>query len=206
MPVTNASIKTLKDFYSAITTKGLRTNHMFQLEFAGGDPLSQPYIDQLNTENYIVYAQSAAVPGRQIVNEAVSFYGFPFQVPVNTTYVQTWDCNVRCDKDVQMRDIFEGWMNSISDLSKSTGGSKGIVPVGTYALLHLLSPEFFNAAGVANIVRTYKMMGIYPSNLGNIEQDHNSNAITTFSTTFTFQYWYAISGTDTGDGTDPLAP
>jgi hypothetical protein len=206
MPVTNASIKTLKDFYSAITTKGLRTNHMFQLEFAGGDPLSKPYIDQLNTDNYIVYAQSAAVPGRQIVNEAVSFYGFPFQVPVNTTYVQTWDCNVRCDKDVQIRDIFEGWMNSISDLSKSTGGSKGIVPVGTYALLHLLSPDFFNASGNANIVRTYKMMGIYPSNLGNIEQDHNSNAITTFSTTFTFQYWYPVRGDETGDGIDPLAP
>ena len=202
----NATIKTLRDFYSTITTNGLRTNHMFQLEFASGDAdIGAAAIKRLNQGNFIVYAQSAAVPGRTIVNEAVSFYGFPFQVPVNTTYTQTWDCNVRCDTNLEMRDIFEGWMDTVSSLAKSTGGSKGLVPVNTYALVHLLSPDFFNQNGAANVVRSYKMVGIYPSNLGNIEQDHNSNAISTFSTTFTFQYWYPVKFGESGDGIDPLA-
>lgn len=200
MATTNNDIKTLKNFYEVLTTKGLRTQHMFQLQFSGTE---NPYITRLQNENFVVYANSANVPGRQIVNEAVPFYGFPFQVPVNTTYTQTWECNMRCDKNLEVRSIFEGWMDLISDLKKSTGGSKGMVPVNTYALVHLLSPDFFNEGSDATVVRTYKCVGIYPSNLGDMTNDHSSNAISTFATTFTFQYWYPYSTGD-GAGEDPL--
>jgi hypothetical protein len=202
----NADIKTLKDFYQTISTKGVRTAHMFSLQFgANGTGPGASSINRLQNSNFIVYAESANLPGRTIENQPLPFYGFSFQIPVNTAYTQTWTANVRCDTNVEIRDIFETWMNDIADLRKSTGGSKGRVPTGTYGLIHLLSPSFFNSDGsTGDIVRTYRLEGIFPQSLGDMEHTHASSNITSFQTTFTFQYWYVEGSVLSTDTTNPL--
>lgn len=192
----NDNVKHLRDFYSKIKGEGLRVSHQFQLQF-GGNGIPAGFND------YIVYAYSAALPGRQIVTEDVPFYGFPFKVPVNTTYSQEWSMSIRCDTNLKIRALFEDWYNNIADLSKSTGGSKGVVPSDAYALVHMLDPAYFNNSGSGKIVRTYRLEGIFPSNMGDITLDHTSSAISTFDMTFAFQYWY-IESANVGKTGDPL--
>lgn len=195
MAISNSDVKTLKQFYDTIKTNGLRTNHQFQIQFGGSDVPTD-----LNT--YVVYAMSASVPGKTIVTQDTPFYGFPFKVPVNVTYDQTWTMTFRCDTQLKIRAAIEDWSNKYADLAKSTGGSKGKIPTNSYALVHLLDPSFFNDSGSASVSRTYKLVGVFPSTLGNMAQNHGDNGLTTFDVTLAFQYWYPVDAD--GNGTDPL--
>ena len=190
------SILSLKDFYNTVKTNGLRTNHEFQIEF-GGLPTGAADMDK-----YIVYAQSAGLPGRTIEAQPTPYYGFNFQVPTNTTYDQTWELTIRLDKDANVRKIFEDWFNVIANLANSTGGKKGMIPDGSYALVHLLSPEFFNG-NTAAISKTYRLEGVFPSTMGPLTLDHSDNSISTFTMTLMFQYWYPSDAAGS-QGNDPL--
>jgi hypothetical protein len=193
------AIKSLKDFYQTVRNNGLRTNHEFQIELAG-IPIGQD-----NFEKYIVYAQSAGMPGRTIEAQPTPFYGFDFQVPTNTKYEQTWTVTIRADKDLKTREMFEDWFDYVADLRKSTGGQKGLIPSGSYGIVHLLSPEFFNEGGSADVSRTYRLEGLFPTELGALTLDHSDNGISTFDVTLMFQYWYPTdSGGSTSDSEDPL--
>lgn len=193
------SIKSLRDYYSTVKASGLRVDHEFAIEIA---PASSGLASGF--EYYTVYAQSASLPGREIETVTAPFYGFDFPIPVNTKYTQTWPLTIRMDKDANVRDLFETWFNKIADLSKSTGGSKGVIPSDTYAMVHLLSPDFFNT-GTGSISRSYRLEGVFPTNLGEVRLDHAGNAISTFDVTLAFQYWYATAvGGDTSNANDPL--
>lgn len=188
------SILSLRDFYNTVKDNGLRTNHEFQIEF-GGLPVRAADMDK-----FVVYAQSAGLPGRTIEAQPTPYYGFNFQVPTNTTYEQTWELVVRLDKNVEIRTIFEEWFDYIASLKNSTGGKKGLIPSGSYALVHLLSPEFFNNNSAA-ISKSYRLEGVFPSSLGALTLDHSDNSISTFTMTLMFQYWYQSdrNGTNSND-------
>lgn len=194
----NETIKGLKDFYTTISSNGLRVQHQFAIEFGGsGIPA--------DISNLVpIYATGATLPGRKTEVQPTPFYGFPFQIPVNLSYTQTWNCTVRSDINMAVRKAFEEWFNKYADLSKNTGGMKGVVPTGDYALIHLLSASYFNSgisqgATAGQVSRTYRLEGIFPSDIGDMPQSHSSNAIAEFPMTFTFQYWYPV------DASDPLA-
>lgn len=189
----------IKQFYTEIKTNGLRVSHQFALQFGGNNK------QIIALQQYApIYVQSAALPGREIVTENAAFFGFPFKVPVNTTYNQTWACTCRADVDMKIRKVFEDWMNDYADLSKNTGGSKGKVPANDFVYIHLLKPDFFANSnsingGTVETARTYKLEGVFPSSLGNMTLSHSGNEISTFDITFAFQYWYP------DDSPDPLA-
>jgi len=192
------AIKSLKNFYDTVRNKGLRTNHEFQIEFAGVP------VAQSDFEEFVVYAQSAGMPGRTIEAQPTPFYGFEFQVPTNTKYEQTWTITVRADKDLKSRVMFEEWFDYIADLRKSTGGKKGLIPQGSYGVVHMLSPEFFNN-DQAEVSRTYRLEGLFPTELGALTLDHSDNGISTFDVTLMFQYWFPTDrGGSTSDANDPL--
>ena len=173
-----ADVITLNDFYNTVKDKGLKTNHQFQIQ-----------CDKF--QSYVAYAQSASVPGRAIHVEEVPFYGFPLNVPTNTTYTKEWNLTIRCDREMVIRSLFENWMNEISDLRNNTGGSKAQIP-SEKARVHLLDET------MTDVDKTYVLEGMFPSTLGDISVSHSDNGIMTFDVTLTFQYWY-----DEPDG-DPM--
>ena len=196
------AIKSLRNYYSTVKESGLRVGHEFAIEIA-----SLPANLANGFEYYSVYAQSASLPGREIETATAPFYGFDFQIPVNTKYTQTWPITIRLDKDMNVRSLFEIWFNTIADLSKSTGGSKGVIPSDTYAMVHMLSPDFFNAGngGIGSISKSYRLEGVFPTSLGEVRLSHDDNTISTFDVTLAFQYWYATAiGGDTSNVMDPL--
>jgi len=202
----------LKSFYNKIRTDGVRVQHQFALQF-GGDTTSthNNYIQEIQTYAP-VYAEGANLPGRDIITQDANYFGFPFKIPVNTRYKQTWDCTVKSDVGMKVRAAFEKWMNIYADLAKNTGGSKGIVPKNDYVLIHLLDTNFFNNSGSNTLglvegfksARTYRLEGVFPSAIGDMAQSHGSNNIATFSMTFTFQYWFADVGSEPAGEGDPL--
>lgn len=185
MATTNPVVPTLSDFYSTIKEKGLRVNHEFMIEFGGADA------ESLNLDKYTVYCNSATLPGRKIVAAPTPFYGFKFQIPVNTEYDQTWEVQVRADTNLKIRELIENWFNAYADLSRSTGGMKGLVPKSSYARVHMLHPDFFNKGGATpKISKTYRLEGVFPTGIGPITLSHESNDISTFSLTVAYQYWF----------------
>lgn len=188
----NYSIKTLGNFYEKLKNPGLRTNHQFQIEFHGDD------VDGA-WDSFIVFAESSSLPGRRTISNPTPFYGFNFQVPTNIQYDQEWTATIRCDAELTTRKLMEVWHDKIGSLKSSTGGKKGLVPTNTYALVHMISPSFYNNGSMTAPIRTYKMVGLYPLVLGPINLGHGDNGISTYTTTFQMQYWYAE------DDGDPLA-
>lgn len=196
MATSNPTVNTLADFYAVLKEKGLRVNHEFQIEFGGATA------EALNLSKYIVYCKSASMPGRKIDAVPTPFYGFKFQVPVNTTYEQNWKVSVRCDTNLKVRELIENWFNAYADLARSTGGMKGLVPRESYARVHLLHPDFFNKGGASpKISKTYRLEGVFPTGIGPITLDHDSNEISVFDLDVMFQYWYDESGDDPLGGT-----
>ncbi len=168
----NNSIYGIRDYFSKLKT-GLRTSHQFQLE-----------IDRLG--DLVVYASSATLPGRSLNSEPVPFFGFNFQVPTNTDYTHEWPITIRCDKDMIIYRRFKEWADEISSLANNTAGKKAQVPTDN-ARLYLLSST------LNDVTTTYKLIGIFPSNISDISFAHDNNGIATFDVTITLQYHFEDS-------------
>jgi len=178
----NDTLKNLKDFYSKMKNPGVLAKHQFQLFVPRAPDLT-------------IYAAGGTLPGKTIETTSAHFFGYEFKIPMSTKYTQNWSTQVKYDASSNTRDIFERWMNSISDISNNTGGSKGRIPGQDYVLIYLLSPKSFNEGSIVP-QRTYRLEGAYPSKLGDVAFDHQSNDIATFDVEFNFQYWYNTDQAD----------
>lgn len=163
----------IQNFYNDLENKGVRTSHQYRINMGN---------ERLN--KHVLYFQTASLPGKTIVKQSVKFFGFDFNVPVNLTYDNTWTVKVLCDTKMEIHKEFERWMDTISSLAHNTGGLKGRV-ANTNAEIELLDEKLSDTP-----VKTYRMMGIYPTAIGKIQHDHNSNSIATFDVTLSYQYWY----------------
>ena len=186
MSTSNATVPSLQQFYSTIKDKGLRTVNQFSIEF----PSNAGF-----TSDMAIFAQSANLPGRQILAEAAPYFGFPFKIITNLTYTQDWTLTVRCDTELKIRSAFEAWADTFASLRNNTGGKKGQAPGGSDCLVHLLKND------MVSVVKTYKLFGAFCQDLGAMDFDHAGTAIATFPVTIGFQYW---NGADAGEVADPL--
>lgn len=164
----------LENFYDVLTRRGVRTQHQFQLELDG----SKDRFGDLE-----LYCQSANLPGRQQVDQPISYHGFNFNVPSNLTYDTTLNLTFFLDTNLEILDAFNDWADDIANLAEDTGGMKGRVPTDNIRLMLLDNT-------LKDEVKTYVLVGAYPSNIGQVTLNQGSNSIQTIDITMKFQYWY----------------
>lgn len=143
-------------------------------------------------EGGALYIQSASIPGKSIVDMEVAYHGFSFHVPSSVKYNNNpWSVTFRTPGDYLVRNAIEAWQNEIVSDETSCGNFK--IPCMNVKIRLGLT-----ASDSCRIIRVYDLIGVYPSNLGEISYDLSQATMTTFTVDFHYQYWRLVPNFDDG--------
>lgn len=161
----------IQDFYAAAQEKEFARNFQFSVRTLG------PF-----TEKDLLYVVSANLPGKQINNQPVPFYGLNFNVPGTVSYPGSdgWAVQFRCDEGQNIRQKMDNYIKEIFDDETSTGKYGVPVEQATFDLLGKnLQP-----------LRRFTFVGIYPVTVGDISYSvTDAGTILEVPLTFAYQYY-----------------
>lgn len=138
-----------------------------------------------------VYITSAVIPGRTITNIDVPYQGFNFKLPGQVSYdTNPWTLTFRTAGDFLGRNALERW--SFETANDETSCGKFNLPCENTTIdIAVMSPK-------CEIIRVYRLHGVYPQNVSEIQYNQESVEGTTFTAAFHYQYWRPAQGFDTG--------
>jgi hypothetical protein len=146
------------------------------------------------TNDELVYAKSAKVPGRNITNVNAQYMGLKFNIPGIVEYPESENYSLEfyCDKNSQLRNKFEQWSRLLFNDGNSTGVYS--VPQRTsYIQLAQLDASL-------NIVQQYKLIGASVRSLGDMEYKmaEGDGSIMSFAVTFAYHF-YELTDDESAD-------
>jgi hypothetical protein len=138
-----------------------------------------------------VYATSIIIPGREIKDIVTTYQGFDFHSPGMVQYTPNpWTISFRTPGDYLVRNAFEQWsFDTVSD--ETTCGAFKFPCPGSSIDLAILSPG-------CTIERVYRLIGVYPQSVGQIQYNLENNETTTFDVSLHYQYWRLVNNNDSG--------
>lgn len=151
----------------------------------------------LNKMKFMIKA--ASLPPSTIGNIDVPFRGRQFKVPGDRTF-QEWQVTVVNDVDSAVRDLFEHWMDLIvgNVNHDEIDGTKGPID-------YMASGDINQLNRNGKIIKGYKFIGIWPSNIGEIATAFDANdQVEEFPVTFQYQWWESNT-TRNNTGADKFA-
>lgn len=139
-----------------------------------------------------LYAKSYAIPGKTIQNIDVPYSGFQFKYPGQVAYDKPnpYPISFKTPQDYLVRNALERWMLATQDES---------IGVGTGLPCPESSMDIAVLMNDGRIGRAYKLIGMYPSGLSEIQYNQEENTITEFTADFAYQRWEIIHPYETGD-------
>lgn len=139
-----------------------------------------------------VYATTYSVPGRSISNIQLPYQGFNFNIPGMVQYDQPnpWPINFRTPGDYLVRNALERWSFAVVSDETSCGAFHIPCPDTTIDIA-IISPK-------CEVLRVYRLHGVYPQSISNIEYNQEAVEITQFTANFHYQYWRLVQPYDTG--------
>jgi len=173
--------KNLNEFYADIKEKGVMLQHQYQLQILGTG------IDKVDKylENITMWAQGTELPGRQQNFQDIAYLGYPFNVPTNFTMTNQLALTINCDGGLEIREALLFWKGIISDPDIEGGSAGGGIKVPTEAKAIL---DLFNDR-MDTRTHSYELIGLYPTDVGNVAFSNANPQIATLPVTFKFQYW-----------------
>jgi hypothetical protein len=171
---------------------GVKVNHMFRVSITGAPgPLSSRFNNA--NDDYMLMAQSATLPETTSETQPLHFRGIEFSVPVNVKFTNTMDIEFICDARMNLKHDLDAWVNSIASIANDTAGTKGEVPNANIIL------DLIDENDSTNVIRSYVLMGAYPTKTGTVSLSHKESNIITLGTSWQYQYWY-----ESKQSVDPL--
>lgn len=158
----------------------------------------------LLTEQDMVYIKTGSLPGRSVAPISVPYMGLNFKVPGTAQYGDSYQVTFYCDNGLTIKNLFEGLQMAVFDDRKSFGNynTQGGDRIAF---------STFNQNGVENITSGYELVGIFPTQIGDIAMDTTANGGTVdLPITFAYSYWrkYVYNpedqGTPLGSGVSPI--
>lgn len=135
----------------------------------------------------LIYAETAALPGRQINNIPVPYMGLSFNVPGVASYPGSagYKITFRCDKDYHLRSKLERDMWRVFDESDS--GGEYSMPAADSVVSLVLT----NKKNVA--IRQYNLYGCYIQAIDDEQYDtKDTGNVVSINTTIAYQYWRVV--------------
>jgi len=183
-----ATTQSIENFYSVAQSSDFA--RQFQFRIIGGTGTFAGW-----NEDHFIYVETAVLPGRQITNVPVPYMGLDFNVPGTVKYPGSAAYNVvfRCDQNYNIRKALEAATFVTFDEATSTGDYN--TPKKANTLTLGLLGKSGTEAGI-NIVRKYKLFGVYVQSLADANYDiKDSGTVQTVNTTLAYQYWRPLAGT-----------
>ena len=172
-------------------------NNLFLVSFEFPDSLSEkPTSEVVN-----MLCKSAALPSSNLGVIEVPFRGRTVKIAGDRTF-DTWTATFIGDRDFTIRHGFEKWMEGINKHEANTaatfkpdGGSEG------YLVDLKVDQLERDSTDPGSILRTYTLIGCFPTNISQIDLAYDSNdQIEDFTVEFQLQYWTATKGAAAANG------
>lgn len=178
-------MKSLTDFNNQMITVGPRLSHQFNMTVQTG----LDKIQSILGEDLTIWADGTKLPGRTQNTADIDYIGYKFKVPSNFTMTQEMSLNVRCDKNMLIRDALLAWLAYFSDPAIGSGSfGAGVKRIPT----SMIQLDLYNDA-MTTIQHTYNLRGVIPTKVGDISMTHKNADIATFEFGCTYQYWDSVT-------------
>lgn len=148
--------------------------------------------DGLSTDKIPFMCQAAAIPSSDLGTIAVPYFGRTIKLAGDREF-GPWTVQILNDEDFKIRNSLETWSNKLNGLETNLRFYSNVANYKSNAYVYQYDKQ-------GKVIRQYKFVGIYPSNISEIGLNWaENNAIETFSVTFQYDYWHVVGG-QTGDG------
>ena len=137
-------------------------------------------------------AKGSSLPASNITPIELPYHGRMIKVAGHKTY-EDWSVTIQEDEDHSLRNAFEAWSNAINTPETNTRatGTSDISAYKSTAIVNLLSQT-------GNVLRSYKLVGIFPTAVASVPLDWSNDAVVEFEVTFAMDYFIVEPG-PTGD-------
>jgi hypothetical protein len=172
----------IEDFKSKLIGGGARPN-LFRVT------LAWPGASSLDQERASFLIKGAALPASIIGTIEVPFRGRKLKIAGDRTF-ESWTITVINDNNMAIRTAFENWMNLINAHNANISAYTGSASLG-YLDTNMIVEQLDRAE---NALKTYSFVGIYPTNISQIELSYDTtDTIEEFTVELNYQYWTDIA-------------
>tara|TARA_R100000700_G_scaffold41050_2_gene59313 strand:+ start:17249 stop:17842 length:594 start_codon:yes stop_codon:yes gene_type:complete len=173
-----ADIKqTIKDFYKVAQTRDFARDFQFRVLDVSNKGVP------VFTEDDLVYATAATLPGKTIATKEVPYNGFTFRIPGTVSYTDSdsFTIDFYCDATTQTRIAMENWITETFNDETSVGD--GLLHDNSTITLVQLDTKL-------EPIRTYKLRGVFPTDCGNISYSMSGDGeVATVTITLAYQFF-----------------
>jgi len=130
--------------------------------------------------------KTAQLPGSTVGSVPVQYFGRELKFAGNRTFAD-WTVSVINDEDFVIRNAFERWMNGINSHAGNLRSAAAATSLG-----YTVDSEVRQYGKQGDVLKRYKFIGVFPTDLSPIDVDWGSNdSIEEFTVTLTYQWWEA---------------
>lgn len=131
--------------------------------------------------------KTAQLPGSTLGVVPVQYFGRELKFVGNRTF-QDWTITVINDEDFVVRNAFERWMNGINSHSTNVRS-----PLALTTTSYSTDGEVKQFGKNGNVLKKYKFIGLFPTDVSPIDVDWGSNdTIEEFTVTLSYQWWESV--------------
>ena len=168
----------------------------FTAKLKGGGALASLFEAELITtkgpplpssiQDFKFLCKATTLPGDTIDVATVTYMGRGINIPSNRAAVQ-WTTTVYNDEGMEIRNNVESWMEQLNS-HKTNVRASAMTQIQSYTGT-LKVKTFGKASGTNRFLKTYEFMDAWPSAVGEITVDWETNDIQTYDITWEFSYW-----------------
>lgn len=172
---------TIENFMSHALEKQFARDFMFrvqQISLAGQNIISG--------NNELIYARSAALPGRAIENKVVNYSGQQFNVPGKSTYTNSESYSIEFyhDENIELRESLERASRAVFNNEDPMGGDFRLPGPGDVITLNVLDRDFQERKTIELIGASIRDIGAITHNIADGTGD-----VLTFPVTFSYHFY-----------------
>jgi len=164
----------VNDFKGALVGGGARSS-LFYVE------LTTPFAQTLPTSRFMVKA--AQIPAATLGQIDVPYFGRQIKVAGNRTFAE-WTPTIINDESFEIRTAMENWSSRINAYIGNTNTTGSGNPENYKSDATVIQ---FSQTG--NAIKSYKFVGLFPTEVSTIDLAWDAEGIQDFTTTFVYDYW-----------------
>lgn len=173
--------KSLNEFLNEVRNRGVLKQNQYQIVVNTGIP------DVDNAlESITLWCDTFQLPSRTQEFTDLPFSGYPFKLPTKLTMSQEHEASIRMDGEGVIRRALLKWQSYTSNPNFSDGSSgEGDKSIPSNSSIRVL--VYDDSMNVP--IETYKILGVVPSVIGELEFSQTDAEVVTCSVTFQSQWW-----------------
>lgn len=151
-----------------------------------GNPLNLgEALDAASVSQFRFVCRSAQIPPSALGTIEIPYFGRKIKLAGDRVF-QSWQVTVMNDEDFSVRSMLEKWSNALNTIETNIRR-----PLGELNYKADVEVRQFGKNGNGNApIRSYKLIGAFPTVISPIDLDWNStDQIENFTVTFEYDYW-----------------